>query len=58
MNLDHAHLHHPKLGQVPTNGNRFKAILEASKRLHGIQAAERFTASMLRRVSLASYYVG
>lgn len=40
MNLDDKHIFHPSLGQVPTAGNRFQAILKAAKRLHVIQADE------------------
>lgn len=31
MNLTHDHIHHPKLGDIPTNGNRFQAVLDAAR---------------------------
>lgn len=41
MNLDDQHIQVPRLGQVPTEGNRFKAILKASKTLHALQQLDR-----------------
>lgn len=48
-NATDAHIHHPKLGQVDTDGNRFAAIVKASDRLHGLQAGERFAVAMRQR---------
>lgn len=50
MNLDHQHIHHPQLGQVPTAGNRFQAILKAAKRLHEIQRSETAQAAANARI--------
>lgn len=56
MNLNDQYIHHPRLGQVPTGGDRFGAILSASNRLHTLQqdAAEqaRINASILRKAEL------
>jgi hypothetical protein len=46
---DDQHVHHPKLGQVDTGGDRFGAILRASGRLHALQSGDRFAASMRLR---------
>jgi hypothetical protein len=48
-NATDAVIHHPKLGQVDTGGDRFGAILKASGRLHALQSGERFAASMRLR---------
>lgn len=56
MNLNDQYIHHPRLGQVPTGGNRFSAILRASTRLHALQqdSAEqaRINARILRKAEL------
>lgn len=41
MNKDHNHIQVPRLGQVPTNGNRFQAILKAAAMLRRIQESDR-----------------
>lgn len=50
MNLDDKHIFHPALGQVPTAGNRFQAILKAAKRLHEIQTSSTAQAAANARI--------
>lgn len=50
MNLDDKHIHHPQLGQVPTAGDRFGAILKAAKRLHEIQTSQTAQAAANARI--------
>lgn len=47
MNLTHDHIHHPKLGDIPTNGNRFQAVLDAARELRDRQVREQFHRALL-----------
>jgi hypothetical protein len=61
MNLDDKHIQVPRLGQVPTNGNRFQAILDAAKKLHYLQACDRietYQAVAARRRLAWGHWVG
>jgi hypothetical protein len=51
VNQDHDHIFHPALGQVPTNGNRFAAILEAAAKLHAQQLTERIGNALESRLN-------
>ena len=51
MNLDHDHIEHPALGQVPTAGNRFAAILQASKQLHARQMGQNIVRALETRLT-------
>lgn len=50
MTTDDQTIHHPKLGDIPTNGNRFAAILKAANRLHGLQSGQRTADAILHRI--------
>jgi hypothetical protein len=50
MNLDDQHICHPKLGDIPTDGNRFAAILKAAQHLHGLQTGQRVADAILHRI--------
>lgn len=56
MNLNDQYIHHPRLGQVPTGGDRFGAILRASARLRTLQQESteqaRIIANELRKAEL------
>lgn len=58
MNLDDQHIQVPRLGQVPTEGNRFKAILKVSKTLHYLQQLDNFAnhAAIVARRRLGTGY--
>lgn len=48
-NASDATIHHPKLGQVETGGDRFGAILKAAGQLHALQSGTRFAFEMRQR---------
>lgn len=48
-NASDAVIHHPKLGQVETGGDRFGAIVKAAGHLHGLQSGSRFAFEMRQR---------
>jgi hypothetical protein len=51
VNQDHDHIQHPRLGQVPTNGNRFTAIMEAAAKLHTQQLTTRIGQALESRLN-------
>ena len=49
-NISDDYIHHPLLGQVPTAGLRFHAILKAAKRVRAIQQTPEHQAAVNDRL--------